>query len=112
MRGTEFEKIISEQLDLCKHILNVKEEEYATDCDRLHNFKLAADLQGINIVQALGGMMVKHTASVYDLIRESDNSDFVNMGLWNEKITDHINYLLLLKAAVIEHNREDCCCCE
>ena len=56
--------------------------------------------------------MVKHTASVYDLIRESDNSDFVNMRLWNEKITDHINYLLLLKAAVVEHSREDCCCCE
>ena len=33
----------------------------------LHNFKVAASLQGIYPEQALAGMMAKHTVSIYDM---------------------------------------------
>ena len=60
---------------------------------------VAAGLQGCLPREALGGMMAKHTVSVYDMINSCDTFP---IALWDEKITDHINYLLLLKAIVVE----------
>ncbi|MBQ2897989.1 MAG: hypothetical protein IJE46_06710 [Clostridia bacterium] len=86
----------------CKEVLGVKASEYATS-DRLHNFKVAAVLQQESPIKALGGMMAKHTVSVYDLIKAENRGEDVSIELWDEKIGDHINYLLLLWAAVIEN---------
>lgn len=102
MDGRTFNQVIDEQLQVCTNILVDKADEYASDVDRLHNFKVAAGLEGTTVRRALGGMMAKHTVSVYDLIR--DGQDDTPMELWNEKITDHINYLLLLKALVAEEH--------
>ena len=74
-------------------------KEYATDDDRLHNFKNAAGMMSCDPKEALAGMMAKHTISVYDMCRSCKDYP---IELWNEKITDHINYLLLLKAIVEE----------
>lgn len=100
MNGHEFEAVVREQMQMCEDILGVKAGEYASDKDRLHNFMVAANLQGVHPRQALAGMMSKHTVSVYDLCHEAEINR--NLGLWNEKITDSINYLLLLKATVLE----------
>lgn len=98
MDSKTFETIIEEQITTCRDILIKKAGEYATE-DRLHNFKVAAALQLENPKQALAGMMAKHTVSVYDMCRSGKKYP---IELWNEKITDHINYLLLLKAVVEE----------
>lgn len=92
-----FNEIIEEQIEKCKETLIRKAQEYATE-DRLHNFKVAAALEGKTPVQALAGMMAKHTVSIYDMCRDGCS----NLNLWDEKITDHINYLLLLAALVRE----------
>lgn len=97
MNEDTFRDIVLEQIEVCKDTLQVKGDEYATD-DRLHNFKIAAALQNQRPAEALAGMMAKHTVSIYDLIQ----SNPTNTILWNEKITDHINYLLLLKAVMVE----------
>lgn len=76
-----------------------KAKEYATDGDRLHNFKVAADVQGISPTAALAGMMAKHTVSVYDMIGTGETYP---MALWEEKIKDSINYLFLLWALLHE----------
>lgn len=76
-----------------------KAKEYATDGDRLHNFKVAADVQGISPTAALAGMMAKHTVSVYDMI---GTSEVYPLDLWEEKIKDSINYLFLLWALLNE----------
>ena len=103
MNNVEFGKVVGEQLQTCENLLIKKGEEYDhTTEDRLHVFKVAAELEGITPMQALGGMMVKHTVSVYDLIASNCN----NLTLWDEKITDHINYLLLLKGLIKEANNE------
>lgn len=101
MNTEDFNKIIHEQIERCEATLCKKADEYATD-DRLHNFKVAAGLQDCLPTTALAGMMAKHTVSVYDMIRGLEEGKSYPVELWNEKITDSINYLLLLAAAVRE----------
>lgn len=100
MTDKQFDKVVDEQLKKCNSVLFAKACEYAT-ADRLHNFKVAAGLQNCTPEQALGGMMAKHTVSVYDMIRDGRQH---NLELWDEKITDSINYLLLLRALVEERH--------
>lgn len=101
MKAEQFNEIISEQIDRCIDVLVTKSKEYATE-DRLHNFKIAAVLKGETPVQALAGMMSKHTVSVYDLCRTGS----LDLNVWNEKITDSMNYLLLLRALIEEVENE------
>lgn len=98
MKSETFNQIVDAQLERCRNILCAKAKEYATE-DRLHNFKIAAALEGAGPIQALSGMMAKHTVSVYDMAMSGETYP---QELWDEKITDHINYLLLLKALVEE----------
>ena len=101
MNTETFNKIIHEQIERCEATLCKKADEYATE-DRLHNFKVAAGLQDCLPTTALAGMMAKHTVSVYDMIRGLEEGKSYPIELWNEKIGDSINYLLLLAAAVRE----------
>jgi hypothetical protein len=98
MNTSTFNQIVEEQLKRSTDVLVNKAKEYATE-DRLHNFKIAAGLQRTNPKQALAGFMAKHVVSIYDMIMSGGDYP-VNM--WNEKITDNINYLLLLRALVEE----------
>lgn len=99
MNSETFARSIEHQLQICTDVLVDKAREYATDDDRLHNFNVAAALQDETPVEALLGMMAKHTVSVFDMGR---NAMAYPMDIWDEKITDHINYLLLLRAAIQE----------
>ena len=104
MTNTTFDEIVEDQLRQCAELLLSKGKEYDSDSgDRFHSFKVAAELQGETPLEALAGMMAKHTVSIYDLI--SQNS--LNLTIWEEKITDHINYLLLLKGLIMEQNGGD-----
>lgn len=103
MKTEQFNEIIHEQISRSLDVLVVKAKEYATS-DRLHNFKVAAALKGETSVQALAGMMAKHTVSVYDMCMANEFDR--NMDTWNEKITDSINYLLILRALIEEDNFE------
>ncbi len=94
-----FNNIINEQIERSKDVLIQKSGEYASDTDRLHNFYVSSKIQGIKPRQALAGMMCKHTTSIYDMVWSDEN---YSMDKWNEKITDHINYLLLLRVIVEE----------
>ncbi len=48
-------------------------------------------------------MMAKHTVSIYDMCRSPED---ISVDVWSEKITAHINYLILLRAIVQEEERE------
>jgi len=106
MRTEQFEEVINERIEICKAVLCNKADEYATD-DRLHNFKVAGELQKCTPVKALGGMMAKHTVSVYDLIDDYEQGKAISKGMWAEKIGDSINYLLLLTALLEEDKNVD-----
>ena len=104
MNTTTFERLFEEQVNRSRSVLVSKAKEYATE-DRLHNFKVAAALEGKTQEQALAGMMVKHTVSVYDM---AESGLAYPIELWQEKITDHINYLFLLNAIVREERQCQC----
>jgi hypothetical protein len=97
MDAKTFNNLLEAQLERSTSVLLNKADEYATDGDRLHNFKAAALLGGSNLREALGGMMIKHTVSIYDMMNSGKQYPET---VWNEKITDHINYLLLLRAVI------------
>ena len=94
----KFEGILRDQFAHCEDILVTKAKEYATE-DRLHNFKVAAAMQKTTPQNALAGMLAKHTVSIYDMCNAY--KDYPE-DMWNEKIGDHLNYLLLLRAVVEE----------
>lgn len=101
MTSETFNKAIADRIDQCTNVLITKAAEYATE-DRLHNFKVAAEMQGCTPIKALAGMMAKHTVSIYDLVNDVEKGKNISLELWDEKIGDHINYLLLLHALLRE----------
>ena len=67
--------------------------------DRLGHFKKAATLMNTTPKAALLGMFSKHIISVSDMCMDDQPQPVEK---WNEKITDSINYLLILRALVEE----------
>lgn len=100
MNQETFVKVVEDQIQYCKDLLGLKGDEYDTyNNDRLHAFKSAAVIQHETQKQALAGMMSKHTVSIYDMC--SQTTEFTKEK-WIEKITDSINYLLILRAIIEE----------
>lgn len=99
MEHKEFIKVIAEQSRRCEDMLVKKQGEYAGPIDVLHNFKSAAQLHSSSQLSALAGMMAKHTVSIYDMCASEEQ---FAKEIWDEKITDHINYLFLLSCVVAE----------
>lgn len=99
MTRETFDLIVGEQLAYCQELLCSKGKEYAPGADRLIAFKKAAGLQGCTQAEAALGMMVKHLVSVTDMIQSREHYP---TSRWIEKITDSINYLLILRAIIEE----------
>jgi hypothetical protein len=98
MTSDKFDTVLNNLLNKCVHTLSKKAKEYSTE-DRLHNFKTAAKLKNETPIQSLAGMMAKHTVSVYDMCM---SGKAYSKELWEEKICDSINYLILLRALIEE----------
>lgn len=103
MHASDFDMVLKAQIAATKRVLGNKGGEYATEGDRLSNFKTAAKLQNCKPRQALGGMLAKHIVSVFDMIDEPEPRPFE---VWDEKITDSINYLILLRGLVVDEMNE------
>ena len=99
MTNKDFNACVDNELFRCKQILQHKQDEYSDEYDRLDHFKRAAGLLGKDAKNALCGMMSKHTVSIYEMCQSSQE---FSIEKWEEKITDHINYLLLLYALICE----------
>ena len=102
MTTNDFNAIVNQQLLIAKELLTSKGQEYAGQTvDRLSAFKKAAALQGTDQKAALFGMLAKHLVSLSDMCTSGQK---YNADRWNEKITDAINYLILLRAVVTEED--------
>ena len=120
MNMKDFNVVVDTQLTLCKDTLVKKGIEYADVfdeddllvqpdgqvtlnidalTDRLRAFKKAAVLMNTTPKAALFGMLSKHLVSVSDMCTDGQTYD---IDRWNEKITDSICYLILLRAIVEE----------
>lgn len=97
MESKQFNETVDKTLKNCTNVLCNKAQEYASNTDRLHNFKVAAALQNLTPAQALHGMMSKHIVSIADMCMSGEK---YSAEMWDEKITDGINYLLLLRTLI------------
>ena len=96
----------------CKKIvatLASKEEEYATDENRFHNFDVAGRAENISPVQALWTMKMKHWVSILDVVKKIEKAfqegrepEPVTVEFINQKIGDDINYDILLEGILRE----------
>lgn len=102
MTTPDFNKVVEDQLDRIRNVLVKKAVEYNLDDDRLSVFKHAAALSEETPEQALYGMMLKHIISVTDMV---NSKQVYSEELWNEKITDICNYLILLQGLLIDTGR-------
>ncbi|MBR2949040.1 MAG: hypothetical protein IKC46_04175 [Lachnospiraceae bacterium] len=101
MTQIEFQDIFMKQMKACEDTLQKKKKEYAGNgTDRLGAFKTAASLQKCSAKEALAGMFAKHVVSIYEMCG-TKGAPFP-VPVWEEKITDSINYLILLRALVEE----------
>lgn len=99
MKREDFDLIVEKRIESITKILSKKAEEYASDDDRFHNFKRAAAILETTQEKALAGMLVKHIVSVLDII---NNPDKCSVAVFDEKIGDSINYLILLEGTLYE----------
>lgn len=99
MTAEEFNVILEKRIEVIRASLVRKAEEYASDEDRLYNFKAMARMSKCRPMRAWLGVAVK---PLNDLI------DMVNSGKaypaerWDEKLMDAINYLILLEGMTHE----------
>lgn len=106
MTQAEFNMVLERQMTGCSETLQRKTKEYTGDSpDRLSAFKVAGAMQGCKPEQALAGMMAKHIVSLYDMCY-ADGEHF-DMEIWDEKITDTLNYLFLLRAVIEEGQQRE-----
>lgn len=102
MNHQKFKEVSTKRVEHCLATLNTKGEEYSRDGERLHNFKKAGRRLGCSPEKALRGMWEKHLVSIDDIIEDLDSGKIPNKATIDEKITDAINYLLLLEGLWIE----------
>lgn len=102
MKAAEFDRLLEARIDKMRATLTAKAGEYATDGDRLHNFKRAAGILGVTPAQACLGMLAKHWVSVVDLVDRDAAGEYVTPAMIDEKIGDATNYLPLLEALILE----------
>lgn len=104
MDNKRFEEILEERIVKIKATLGNKGREYASNTDRLHNFKMAAKLTSHHLTSetALLGMMRKHLVSMIDMVDDTQRGIYPSPMLVDEKLGDVINYTILLEALFTE----------
>jgi hypothetical protein len=100
--STDFDRLLSEVHSQQKMVLGVKAGEYSRDDDRLLNFKTAGAFERCTPERALWGMAAKHFVSLTDLVNDLDAGTDTPMPLWEEKLGDARNYLVLLEGLLRE----------
>ena len=87
-----------------KEIMCTKSSEYARGGDKLYNFKRAAQMKNSTPLECLRGMKLKHDVSIDDMLNDERDDKQHPQELWQEKLHDEINYLLLMWAILFEKN--------
>jgi len=108
MKPSDFDKLVIDRFNACRNVLCNKDKEYSSEKDRFHNFVIAGRMRNITPIKALDGMKLKHDVSIVDIIElmEKDHNYVPSEELVNEKITDEINYHLLLEGLITDRRNK------
>lgn len=93
MKAEQFEQLLKELDGNSLRTLINKNDKYASDGDRLHNFRSGADIAGGTPAQACWGYLTKHLVALRDMVEKNDFSDRED---FLEKCQDSINYIRFL----------------
>lgn len=99
MTDAVFQTLLDARIQKMRDVLANKAKEYASNADRLHNFKQAAAMTRTTPAKALVGMLAKHLVSIFDMVDQIAPPKTETI---DEKIGDAINYLVLLEAILKE----------
>lgn len=102
MKAPEFEKHSKELIDHCWELLFSKAKEYASDEDRLANFKQPTTLFGVSAPEICLYYDSKHIASMVMIAQDISKGKLPTRELLMEKVGDYINYGLLFYSTVLE----------
>ena len=99
----DFVKLARYRFNACLGLMiGEKHEEYSRNNDKLYNFKRAGEIQRCIPERALIGMLSKHLVSMLDIVDDLEEGGIPEEGILTEKITDSINYLVLLEGLIKE----------
>lgn len=108
MNFPDFEKVLEKRIELTRKVLASKNKEYARGDDKLHNFKRGSARLKETPERYLMELNEKHLCSIMDMIDDLDKGQCANMAVWEEKIGDAVNYLILLEALLVERIDATC----
>ena len=98
-----FDELVERETKRMKDVMCGKSADYAAGGDKLFNFKLAAEVDGITPIEALRGMWLKHRTSLRQGLDElMEGKPCRSEDWWIEKLTDDRNYSILLQALLME----------
>jgi len=104
MTKEEFNEIVNNQMYACSSMLINKRKEYASDYNVFANFDKAVGLSFHDSSEkVLWGYMVKHLQSIKDIVEHvsvDGCNGYPTQIILDEKFTDSINYLIILKAMI------------
>lgn len=105
MNAEEFDTFLEETFERIRLVLASKGNEYvANDAkSRFHNFDISAAFKSESSEQALWGFVTKQLVSLSDMVKCDSTSYPID--LWDEKLGDVINYMILLRGIV--HHKHD-----
>lgn len=93
MNSERFSSLLQELDNNSLQTLTSKNDKYASNMDRLHNFRVGADITGGTPAQACWGYLAKHLTALRDMVETNDFSDRAD---FLEKCQDSINYIRFL----------------
>ena len=102
MQASEFESVWMEQVSIEKAMLLERADAYATNGDRLGNFKEGGQLNGCHPLRYGFNLVSKHIIALRDLIVKIEAGGKCNDEKFQEYVTDIRNYAVLLKALSLE----------
>ena len=85
-----------------KGVMCAKSDEYSRREDKLYNFYRAGAMSENSPEECLRGMKLKHDVSLDDMLNDLCIDKTHPQELWQEKLGDSINYLILLWALLKE----------
>ena len=104
----DFSKLAKARFDYCYQLLTTtKHTEYTRDGDKLYSFKRAGEILRCSPERALIGMWVKQVVSIIDIVEDIEKhrpweEDLKSFMMLNEKITDVVDYPVLLEGLIKE----------
>ena len=102
MKAEKFEELCRELLAKSEETLFKKSKEYASDEDRLANFRQPTKMMDMSTAEVCLMYQMKHISSIAKIAKESSRGILPAKELLQEKCQDMLNYTLIFYTTMCE----------